>query len=242
MLNREGCVMSNSSIIKLTPTNTPNYQIHSSNKSITDQNIQLHQILASASAPSSRPLIKNQKFKLIISCTPWWKIRKVESTKSMTYFTPLCFFVLRAREGRCGFRGIQIGRQQYLATFQSTQNTRVGFEFKFFSGENWSRWAREFSSFDKQMPSFRNEIPGSSSQTKSLGPKSSIGLQRIPGKKVDRNAGRVDVGPTLWSGQGSQSIADSGAPECEGNGWVWQLYWGHYAAGGPGSRPCCAWS
>ena len=45
--------MSNGSIIKLTPTNTPNYQIHSSNKSITDQIIQLLQILASASAPPS---------------------------------------------------------------------------------------------------------------------------------------------------------------------------------------------
>ena len=44
--------MSNESIIKLTPTDTPNSQIHLSNKSITDQIIQLHQILASASAPS----------------------------------------------------------------------------------------------------------------------------------------------------------------------------------------------
>jgi len=53
MLNGEDCVMSNGRLIKQTPTNTPNYQIHSSNKSITAQIIQLHQILASASAPST---------------------------------------------------------------------------------------------------------------------------------------------------------------------------------------------
>ena len=35
MLNGKGCVMSNGSKIKLTPTDTPNHQIHSSNKSIT---------------------------------------------------------------------------------------------------------------------------------------------------------------------------------------------------------------
>jgi len=52
MLNGEDCVKLNRRLVKLTPTNTPNYQIHSSNKSITDQIIQLHQILASASAPS----------------------------------------------------------------------------------------------------------------------------------------------------------------------------------------------
>ena len=50
MLNVMVCIMSNGSIMKLTPTNTPNYQIHSSNKSMTNQTIQLHQILASASA------------------------------------------------------------------------------------------------------------------------------------------------------------------------------------------------
>ena len=44
--------MSKGKLIKLTPTNTPNYQIHLSNKSITTQMIQLHQILASGSAPS----------------------------------------------------------------------------------------------------------------------------------------------------------------------------------------------
>ena len=51
MLNGEDFIMSNESIIQLTPTNTPNYQIHSSNKSITNQILQLHRILASASAP-----------------------------------------------------------------------------------------------------------------------------------------------------------------------------------------------
>ena len=34
------------------------------------------------------------------------KIRKVKSTIGITYFTRLRFSVLRAREGRCGFRGI----------------------------------------------------------------------------------------------------------------------------------------
>jgi len=43
--------MSNGRLIKLTPLNTPNYQIHLSNKSITAQIIQLHQIFASASSP-----------------------------------------------------------------------------------------------------------------------------------------------------------------------------------------------
>jgi len=52
MQNGEDCVTLNGRLIQLTPTNTPNYQIHSSNKSITDQIIQLHLILASASAPS----------------------------------------------------------------------------------------------------------------------------------------------------------------------------------------------
>jgi len=54
MLNVEVCVMSNGRKIKLKPTNTLNYQIHSSSKSITNQTIQLHQILASASALSVR--------------------------------------------------------------------------------------------------------------------------------------------------------------------------------------------
>jgi len=54
----------------------------------------------------SWPWSKIRKFKSIISRSPWWKIRKVKSTKGITYFTRLCFPVLRAREGRCGFRGI----------------------------------------------------------------------------------------------------------------------------------------
>jgi len=70
MLNGECCVMSSGSIIKLTPTNTPNYQIHSSNKPITDQIIQLLHILASASAPSSTISFPTKASKLEQRWTP----------------------------------------------------------------------------------------------------------------------------------------------------------------------------
>jgi len=43
MMSGEDCVMSNERLIKLAPTNTPNYQIYSSNKFITAQIMQLHQ-------------------------------------------------------------------------------------------------------------------------------------------------------------------------------------------------------
>jgi len=69
MLNAEDCVMSNGRLIKLTPTNTPNYQIHLSKKSITPQKIHFHQIFASVSAPSAYLITsaktKNQKPKTL---------------------------------------------------------------------------------------------------------------------------------------------------------------------------------
>jgi len=34
------------------------------------------------------------------------KIIRFKSTKGTTYFSRLCFSILRAREGRCGLRGI----------------------------------------------------------------------------------------------------------------------------------------
>jgi len=54
---------------------------------------------------SRGPRLKIRKLHSIISRIPGWKIRKVKSTKGITYFTRLRFSVLRAREGRCGFRG-----------------------------------------------------------------------------------------------------------------------------------------
>jgi len=72
------CWMSNGRPIKLTPTTTSNYQIHSSNKFIIAQIIQLQQILASASAPSAlfksmpEQLCSRQNFVPPLKDNPKW--------------------------------------------------------------------------------------------------------------------------------------------------------------------------
>jgi len=51
-------------------------------------------------------LLLTQLFWFLIRGHKIRKIRKISSTKGTTYFTRLWFFVPRAREERCGFRGI----------------------------------------------------------------------------------------------------------------------------------------
>ena len=72
------CWKSNGRPIKLTPTTTSNYQIHSSNKFIIAQIIQLQQILTSAFAPSAlfksmaEQLCSRQNFVLPLKDNPKW--------------------------------------------------------------------------------------------------------------------------------------------------------------------------
>jgi len=63
-LTGEECVIQNESLSKVTPTNTPDYQINLQNMSIFGLKIQLHQILASASA-----FLEKKSFELLKKTT-----------------------------------------------------------------------------------------------------------------------------------------------------------------------------